>query len=85
MSAGVTSDPFQLERPGGGGGLLSAGREVAVILEEATGLAGICLDSGCLVVLALAEKDEGEISLSKNRISQMLVRKLDLPYQLNRR
>jgi hypothetical protein len=83
MSAKITSDPSQPERPGGGAGLFCAGGEVAVILEEAIGLARICRDSRCPVVLALTEKEEGEVSLSKNRISQKLVRKLDLPSMLN--
>jgi hypothetical protein len=41
ISAGVSSDPFQPERPGGGARLLSAGTEMAVKLEEAISLAEI--------------------------------------------
>jgi hypothetical protein len=77
MSVRVTSDPSQPEWPGGGARLLSAGGEVAIKLEEAISLARICRDSRGPVVLVLTETDKGGF---KNQISQMLVRKLDLPY-----
>jgi hypothetical protein len=59
MSAGVTSDRSQPEWPGRGGGLLSAGDEVVVMLEEAIGLARICRDSRCPMMLSLTEREEG--------------------------
>jgi hypothetical protein len=58
ISAGVTSDPSQPERPAGGARLLSIGGEVAVKLEEAISLAGECRDSRCPMVLALTETDK---------------------------
>jgi hypothetical protein len=59
MSARITSNPSQSARPGRGAGLFSTGGKVAIILEEAIDLAGICRDSRCIVVLALTEKKEG--------------------------
>jgi hypothetical protein len=63
MSAGITSDPSQPERPGGGARLFSGGGEVAVILQEAIDLAGIHRDSRSHVMLALTKREEGEVSL----------------------
>jgi hypothetical protein len=59
MSAGVTSDPSQPERPYDGAVLLSSGAEVAVILEEAIVLAGIGRESRSPIVLVLTEEDKG--------------------------
>jgi hypothetical protein len=59
MSAGVTSDPSQPERPCGWAGLSSSGAEVAVILEEAINLAETGRESRSPVVLVLAEADKG--------------------------
>jgi hypothetical protein len=84
MSAGITSDPSQPERPRGGAKLYSGGGKVDIILEEANGLAGICQDSWSPVVLALTEKAKGgKLAYSKNQNSPMLARKLDLPCKLN--
>jgi hypothetical protein len=57
MSAGVTSDPSQPERPYAWAGLSSSCAEVAVILDEAIEMAGIGRESQSLVVLVLAEAE----------------------------
>jgi hypothetical protein len=54
MSAGVTSDPSQLERPWAWTGLSSSGAEVAVILEEAIEMVGIGHESQSPILLVLA-------------------------------
>jgi hypothetical protein len=59
MSAGVTSDPSQPERPCTGAGLLYSGAEVAVMLEEAIEMAGTGRESRSPVVLVLTEADKG--------------------------
>jgi hypothetical protein len=59
MLAGVTSNPSQPERTGGGARLMPADG-VPIKLEEAIGLARICQDSRCPVMLVLTETDKGE-------------------------
>jgi hypothetical protein len=83
MSAGVTSDPSQLERPRGWAGLSSSGAEVAIILDEAINLAGIGHESRSPVVLVLVEADKGgKVSLSGKQVSHKLAGKSDLRAQL---
>jgi hypothetical protein len=77
-SAGITSDPSQPERLRGGAELFFSGDKVAIILEEAIGLARIYRDSQSLMMLALIERGRGQLAYFKNRELQMLVRKLDL-------
>jgi hypothetical protein len=57
MSAGVTSDPSQPERPCAWAGLSSSGAEVAVILDEAIVVAGTGRESQSPVLLVLAEAE----------------------------
>jgi hypothetical protein len=54
MSAGVTSDPSQPERPCIWAGFSSSGAEVAVMLDEAILVAGIRRESRCPMLLVLA-------------------------------
>jgi hypothetical protein len=57
MSAEVTSDPSQLERPCAWAGLSSSGAEVAIILDEAIVVAGTGRESRSPVLLVLAEAE----------------------------
>jgi hypothetical protein len=57
MSAGVTSDPSQPDRPCAWAGLSSSGPEVAVILDEAILVAGARRDSRSPVMLVLSEAE----------------------------
>jgi hypothetical protein len=57
MSAGVTSDPSQPERPCAWAGLSSSGAEVAVILDEAIEVAGIGRESQSPILLVLSEAE----------------------------
>jgi hypothetical protein len=54
MSAGVTSDPSQPERPCTWAGFSSSGAEVAVMLDEAILVAEIRRESRSPVLLVLA-------------------------------
>jgi hypothetical protein len=58
MSAGVTSDPSQPERPCAWAGLSSSEAEVAVILDEAIVVAGTGRESRSTVLLVLAEAEQ---------------------------
>jgi hypothetical protein len=57
MSAGVTSDPSQPERPCAWAGLSSSGAELAIILDEAIEVAGTGRESRSPVLLVLAEAE----------------------------
>jgi hypothetical protein len=57
MSAGVTSDPSQPERPCTWAGLSSSSAEVAVILDEAILVAGTRRESRSPVMLVLSEAE----------------------------
>jgi hypothetical protein len=54
MSAGVTSDPYQPERPCNWAGFSSSDAEVAVILDEAILVAGTRRESQSPVMLVLS-------------------------------
>jgi hypothetical protein len=58
MSAGVTSDPSQPERPCDWARLSSSGAEVAIILDEAIVVAEIGRESWSPVLLVLAEAEQ---------------------------
>jgi hypothetical protein len=57
MSAGVTSDPSQLERPFAWAGLSSSGPEVALILEDAILMVGTRRESRSPVLSVLSEAE----------------------------
>jgi hypothetical protein len=66
-SAGITSDPSQVEGLGAGARLPSGGGKVVVILEECMDPSGTNLDSRSPVVLVLNNEKEGRGKLVYSR------------------